>query len=62
MGLFQTSSNLIDWVTLFSATNNGSLWTFANYNPSSSQRFYRVVPIQSEWKDEDENEDEDEDD
>jgi hypothetical protein len=42
--LFKTSSNLTDWVTLFSETNNGSVCTFLNYDPSSAQRFYRVVP------------------
>jgi hypothetical protein len=42
--LFQTSTNLADWVTLFSATNNGSIWTFHNIKPLSAHRFYRVVP------------------
>ncbi len=42
--LFQISTNLIDWTTVYPATNNGNIWTFANYYPSSSQQFYRVVP------------------
>jgi hypothetical protein len=44
VALFQTSTNLADWVTIFSATNDGTIWTFENMNPSSSSRFYRVVP------------------
>jgi hypothetical protein len=41
---FQISTNLTDWTTLFPATNNGTIWTFFNYDPLSSQQFYRVVP------------------
>jgi hypothetical protein len=41
---FQTSTNLSDWNTLFAMPNNGSTSTYINWNPSSSQRFYRVAP------------------
>ena len=41
---FQTSSNLIDWVTLFTVTNNGAINTYFVNNPVSSSRFYRLVP------------------
>lgn len=41
---FQTSTNLTDWVSLFAVTNNGSVCTYLNFNPSSIHRFYRVVP------------------
>jgi hypothetical protein len=44
VSLFQTSANLTDWVTDFSVTNDGSVWTFENSNPLSTYRFYRVVP------------------
>jgi hypothetical protein len=43
VSLFQTSTNLIDWVTMFSATNDGTSWYFNNSNPSSKYRFYRVI-------------------
>jgi hypothetical protein len=42
--LFQTSSNLTDWVSLGTNQVNGSVWTFLNSKPSSQQRFYRLVP------------------
>ena len=42
--LFQTSTNLTDWVTLFTNSNNGSVCTYLNSNPSSTSRFYRLVP------------------
>jgi hypothetical protein len=41
---FQTSTNLNNWVTIFSVTNNGSVSTYLNSNPSSTSRFYRLVP------------------
>jgi hypothetical protein len=44
VSLFQTSTNLTDWVTDFSVTNDGTVWTFVNSNPLSTYRFYRVVP------------------
>ena len=44
ISFFQTSTNLTDWVTLFSETNNGSVCAFFNFDPSSTHRFYRVVP------------------
>jgi hypothetical protein len=41
---FETSTNLIDWTTLFVVPNNGSVNSYLNENPSSAQRFYRIVP------------------
>jgi hypothetical protein len=41
---FQTSTNLTDWVTIFSVTNNSSVSTYINQAPSSKQRFYRLIP------------------
>jgi len=40
---FQTSTNLNDWDTIFSVTNNGSISTYMN-SPSSASRFYRLIP------------------
>ncbi len=40
---FQTSTNLIDWTTLFVIPNDGSINSYFNENPSSAQRFYRIV-------------------
>ena len=40
----QTSTNLMNWTTLFSVTNNGSVTTYLNINPASASRFYRLVP------------------
>lgn len=40
----QTSTNLTDWLTLFSLTNNGAVSTYFNQNPLSAARFYRMVP------------------
>jgi hypothetical protein len=42
--LFQTSTNLTDWVTLFTNSNDGSVTTYLVYKPASSSRFYRLVP------------------
>jgi len=42
--LFQTSTNLTDWVTLFTNSNDGSVCTYFNSNPSSASRFYRLIP------------------
>jgi hypothetical protein len=44
VALLQTSTNLADWVTLFSATNDSSVYTFENHQPSATARFYRVIP------------------
>ena len=44
VSLFQTSTNLADWVTMFAATNDGTFWSFYNYSPTSAYRFYRVSP------------------
>ncbi|HXR03893.1 MAG TPA: hypothetical protein VN836_04215 [Verrucomicrobiae bacterium] len=40
----QTSTDLANWTTLFTVTNNGSVCTYFVYNPASAQRFYRLVP------------------
>lgn len=40
----QTSTNLTDWRTLFTVTNNGSVITYIVNNPASPGRFYRLVP------------------
>jgi hypothetical protein len=42
--IFQTSTDLVNWVNLFTVTNNGSVNTFQNYNPASPSRFYRLKP------------------
>jgi hypothetical protein len=39
----QTSTNLTDWVSLFTVTNNGSVCTYFNNNPTSPSRFYRLI-------------------
>ena len=39
----QTSTNLTNWTTLFTVTNNGSASTFFDY-PTSASRFYRFIP------------------
>ena len=41
---FQTSTNLSNWTTLFVVPNDGSINSYLNENPSSAQRFYRIVP------------------
>ena len=41
---FQTSSNLLNWVNLFTVTNDGSVCTYLNDNPKSPRRFYRLIP------------------
>jgi hypothetical protein len=38
----QTSTNLMNWTTLFAVTNNGSVCTYVNDNPASAIRFYRL--------------------
>lgn len=40
----QTSTNLTSWVNLFTVQNNGTVCTYFNFNPSSTSRFYRLVP------------------
>ncbi|MFZ0829125.1 MAG: hypothetical protein WAO02_17060 [Verrucomicrobiia bacterium] len=42
--VLQTSTNLADWVTLFSVTNNGSISSYFVNNPASVSRFYRLIP------------------
>jgi hypothetical protein len=42
--LLQTSTNLTDWITLSTVQNDGSICTLSDVDPSSAQRFYRVVP------------------
>jgi len=40
---FQISTNLSNWVTILTVTNNGSVSTYLNYAPSSTSGFYRLV-------------------
>ena len=40
----QTSTNLMNWTTLFTVTNNSSVCTYFNEGPTSPSRFYRLVP------------------
>jgi hypothetical protein len=42
--LFQTSTDLTDWVTLFTNSNDGTITTYVVGNPPSPTRFYRLVP------------------
>jgi len=42
--LFQTSTNLVDWVSLFTVKNDSSGITYFLQNPRSPSRFYRLVP------------------
>jgi hypothetical protein len=44
ISFFQTSTNLTDWVTIFSATNDGSVCTYFDDDPSNASCFYRLVP------------------
>lgn len=41
---FQASTNLVDWLNLFTVTNNGCVYTYHNVNPASPGIFYRLVP------------------
>lgn len=41
--VFQTSTNLKDWVGLFTNVNDGKIFTYFANNPTSPGRFYRVV-------------------
>jgi hypothetical protein len=40
----QTSTNRMNWTTLFTVTNSGSVCTYFNENPASAVRFYRLIP------------------
>jgi hypothetical protein len=40
----QTSTDLVDWINLFTVPNNGTVSTFFNNNPASPSRFYRLIP------------------
>jgi hypothetical protein len=42
--LFQTSTDLTDWVTLFTNSNDGTITTYFVNNPAIPTRFYRLVP------------------
>jgi hypothetical protein len=42
--LFQTSTNLADWLTLFTSCNNGGVTTYFMSSPKASTRFYRLIP------------------
>lgn len=39
----QTSTDLVNWTTLFDLTNNGTVCTYVE-TPSSTSRFYRLTP------------------
>ncbi|MGH7993250.1 MAG: hypothetical protein ACREDQ_07030 [Limisphaerales bacterium] len=40
----QTSTDLTNWVNLFTVANNGRICNYFVYNPASAQRFYRFIP------------------
>jgi hypothetical protein len=40
----QTSTDLLNWTTLFTLTNNGSVNGYFNGSPASASRFYRLMP------------------
>lgn len=40
----QTSTDLINWATLFTVANNSSVCTYFNNNPPDARRFYRLIP------------------
>jgi hypothetical protein len=40
----KTSTNLADWTGLFTVTNNGAICSYLVIAPSSSHRFYRLLP------------------
>jgi hypothetical protein len=42
--LFQTSTNLTDWVILATNSNDGNVTTYFLNNPKSPTRFYRLIP------------------
>jgi hypothetical protein len=42
--LMQTSTNLIDWVSIGTNQVNGSVWSFTDGGETTSARFFRVVP------------------
>ena len=42
--VMETSTNLTDWVTLFTITNDGRFCTYFVQNPASAARFYRLLP------------------
>lgn len=42
--LFQASTNLAHWTSLWTLTNDGSVFTYFHRYPASKHRFYRVLP------------------
>ncbi len=42
--VLQTSANMMEWVTLFTVTNNGTIPTYLVRYPKSQSRFYRLNP------------------
>lgn len=40
----ETSTNLVDWNLLGAIQNDGSICRYIDFQPSSIQRFYRIVP------------------
>lgn len=41
---FQSSTDLVNWMTLFTVTNNGTANALLNYSPPGPQQFYRITP------------------
>lgn len=41
---FQASTNLVNWISLGTFANDGSVFTYFHWYPASKHRFYRVVP------------------
>ena len=41
---FQTSTNFLNWVSMFLVTNNGTITTYYVTQPISEHRFYRMIP------------------
>ena len=41
---FQTSTNFLNWVSMFLVTNNGTITTYYVTQPVSEHRFYRMIP------------------
>jgi hypothetical protein len=42
--VLQTSTNLTSWASLFTNINDGRITTYIANNPTSTSRFYRIIP------------------
>ena len=42
--VLQTSTNLTNWITLFTISNDSSVYNYFPYTPQDTRRFYRLVP------------------